>query len=188
MAEKIALMGLSRFSLFPVIKNTTEGYAVGNKLDIPEVQSMTRETDSSETKIYADDNLYLNLKSWNGLNTTITFAEMTLKMIADLGFGEWNDATKTLKWNPQGRNLEFAATFRCKRADGGYRMYRMFSLALSELPDSGMNTKGDSNEINAYQLMGMFTARKFDDLPGEIRDTVTDADLTWLDTITSEGV
>jgi len=183
--KKLALQGFSRLKLFPVIKNDTEGYTTGEGFDLPEAQEMTKETDSSETKIYADDKLYLNMKSWNGLKVTITVAEMDLELMAKLGFGEIDPETKVLKWNPQGKNLEYALSFRCATASGDYRMYKMFSFVVSEINESGIKTKGEGSEINAYQIVGTFTKRVIDDSPGEIKDTESAADLAWLDTIES---
>lgn len=181
--KKIALQGFSRLKLFPVTKNDTSNYEVGAGFELPEAQEMTKDTDSSETKIYADDKLYLNLKSWNGLNVTITVAEMTLELMEKLGFGEIDTATKVLKWNPQGKNKEYALSFRCAMAGGGYRMYKMFSFAINEINESGIKTKGDGSDINAYQIVGTFTKRKADDSPGEIKDSESDSDLVWLDAI-----
>lgn len=180
MNKKIALQGFSRLKLFPVLKNGTTEYAVGEGFELPNAQSMTKETDATENKIYADDVLYLNMKSWNGMNATITLAEMTLEMLGKLGFGEYDDATATLKWNPQGINKEFACSYRCLMASGQYRMMKMFSFIVNEVKETGTNTKGSGGEINAYQLIGTFTARKCDDLPGEIHDG---DDMDWLDTI-----
>lgn len=183
--KKLALQGFSRLKLFPVTKNDTEGYTTGEGFNLPEAQEMTKETDSSETKIYADDKLYLNLKSWNGMNVTITVAEMDLELMAKLGFGTFDPVTKTMKWNPQGQNNEYALSFRCATASGDYRMYKMFSFTVNEINESGIKTKGDGSEINAYQIVGTFTKRAIDDLPGEIKDTESAADLVWLDTIES---
>ncbi|MBE6013096.1 MAG: hypothetical protein E7234_11135 [Lachnospiraceae bacterium] len=181
--KKLALQGFSRLKLFPVIKNSSEGYEVGEGFDLPEAQEMTKETDASETKIYADDRLYLNMKSWNGLKVTITVAEMDLELMAKLGFGEIDPETKALKWNPQGKNNEYALSFRCATASGDYRMYKMFSFTVSEINETGVKTKGDGSEINAYQIVGTFTKRAMDGSPGEIKDTESAADLVWLDTI-----
>jgi hypothetical protein len=59
----------------------------------------------------------------------------------------------------------------------------MFSFTVNEINESGIKTKGDGSEINAYQIVGTFTKRAIDDSPGEIKDTETAADLVWLDTI-----
>ena len=64
-------------------------------------------------------------------------------------------------------------------------MYKMFSFVVSEINESGIKTKGEGSEINAYQIAGTFTKRVIDDSPGEIKDTESAADLAWLDTIES---
>lgn len=180
--KKIALFGFSRLSLFPVLQNNTEGYKVGARFGLSWAQEMSKETDSSETKIYADDMLYANIKVFNGLNATITMVEMPLKTYETLGFGTYNEETRTLKWNPQGENKEYAATFRCKQLSGEYRMYSMFSFTPNELKESGIKTNGDGTQVVTFQLIGTFTPRKYDDLPGEIHDG---ADIEWLDTVDS---
>ena len=154
---------------FPVTVNDTAAYATGTGFDLPNVQEMSQDADTSESKIYADDVIYLNMKSWNGLNTTITLAEMTLEMMSKLGFGIMD--TDELKWNPQGENKEFAVSFCCLMANGKYRMYKMYSFTVNEIKESGKKTKGDSGDINTYQIIGTFTARKKDMLPGVVKDS-----------------
>ncbi len=185
MAKKIALMGFSRVKLFPVVKNNASEYSVGEGFELPWAQEMTREADTSESKIYADDILYMNFKSWNGLNSTIKLAEMPLEMMAKLGFGVYDPAGKTLKWNPQGENKEFALSLRQLRADGSYRMQKMFSFTVNEVKESNIKSKGEGNDLNSYQLIGTFSARIADGLPGEIKDSEEAGDLSWLDTVDS---
>lgn len=180
MSEKIALLGFSRVKFFPIVKNTTEEYSVGEGFSVKEAIEMTREADVSEQKIYADDALYLNMKSWNGINATITLAEMSLEDISKLGFGEYDEIKKVLKVNPQGSNKEYGVTFRCQMANGQYRMYKMFAFTLNEIKESNTKTKGSSTEVNNYQLIGTFTSRKVDDYPYEMHDG---DDLNWLDLI-----
>ncbi|MCL2673705.1 MAG: hypothetical protein FWE92_00065 [Defluviitaleaceae bacterium] len=182
MAEKIALQGFSRLKLFPVNSNNTETYSVDdtNAFLVPWVQDMTRDSDTSESAIYADDTLYLNVKNWNGIRSTITVAELTLEMMAQFGFGEYDTATNSLKWNPQGRNLEFGVTFRCLQTNGNYRMMRMYSFKIDEIRETSIRTRGDNVAINAYQLVGTFTGRVIDGSPGEVHDG---DDTAWLDVI-----
>ena len=183
MAEKIALQGLSRIKFFPVTANDTTAYTVGTGFDLPNVQEMSQDADTSESKIYADDVIYLNMKAWNGLNTTITLAEMTLDMMAKLGFGTVDTTSSELKWNPQGENKEFAVSFCCLMANGKYRMYKMYSFTVNEVKESGKKTKGGGNDINTYQIIGTFTARKKDMLPGVVKDSASETDIAWLDTV-----
>lgn len=182
MADKIALQGFSRLKLFPVLSNDSTGYSVDadNAFMVPWVQDMTRDNDTSEASIYADDTLYLNVKNWNGIRSTITVAELNLEMMAALGFGEYDQDAQSLKWNPQGRNLEFGVTFRCLQTNGNYRMMRMFSFKVEEVRETAIRTKGDNVAINAYQLVGTFTGRVIDGSPGQMHDG---ADMEWLDVI-----
>lgn len=180
MSDKIAMMGFGGVVLFPVIKNDIKGYQVGEGIPIPWAQEMTKDSDTSENKIYADDSIYLNLKSWNGLNVNLTVAQMPLKYFEILGFGSFDEVTNTLKWNPQGQNKEFAMGFRCLRADGKYRMYKMFSFTVNELKEADMKTKGDDVAISSYEIIGTFTQRACDGLVSEIKDG---DDLSWLDNI-----
>ncbi|MCL2853513.1 MAG: hypothetical protein FWE20_10890 [Defluviitaleaceae bacterium] len=182
MAEKIALQGFSRLRFFPISDNNTEEYAVdtGSSFHVPWVQDMTRENDTSEAAIYADDTLYLNVKNWNGIRSTITVAELTLEMMGLLGFGDYNETTRSLEWNPQGRNLEFGVTFRCLQTNGNYRMMRMYSFKIDEVRETSIRTRGDNVAINAYQLIGTFANRVVDGRPGEIHDG---DNMEWLDDI-----
>lgn len=177
----IALQGFSKVKLFPVTQNDAAGYTVSDGFDVPEAQELVRDADTTESKIYADDRLYLNAKSWNGIKATITFAEMSLEMMAKLGFGTFEDGT--LDWNPQGEGKEFAMSFRCRRVDGKYRMYKMYSFKVDEIKESGAKTKGDGSNISTYQVIGMFTQRVIDGKPGAIKDSEAEADLDWLSDI-----
>ncbi len=178
MADRIALQGFSSVKFFAVVENSATAYAVGEGFDVPWAQEMTKEVDASESKIYADDMLYMNVKSWNGIKATITLAEMPLEMFESLGFGTYDAGTRTLKYDPEGQNTEFAVSFRCKRADGQYRMFRMFSFVVNEIKEASVKTKGAGTEIAAYQLIGTFTKRKLDGVPYEAHDG---DDLDWLD-------
>ena len=182
MVEKIALQGFSRLKFFPVTGNNTEEYAVDadKAFLVPWVQDMTRENDTSEAKIFADDTLYLNVKNWNGIRSTITVAELTLEMMGMLGFGDYDETARSLEWNPQGRNLEFGVTFRCLQTNGNYRMMRMYSFKIDEVRETAIRTRGDNVAINAYQLIGTFANRVIDGRPGDIHDG---DDMDWLEDI-----
>ena len=190
---KQALFGFDRLKFFPVTKNDTSGYKVDatGAFEVPNAQSMTKDVDSSENKIYADDGLYLNLKEWNGINSTITVAELSLELMEKLGFGEYDAASKTLKANPQGENKEFALTFRILRVDNTYRLFKIFSFTVNEIKESETSTKGSGGGINPYQIIGTFTGRKFDNRPFDVRDTEDSTDITaaiaWLNAIESAG-
>ena len=180
MSDKIAMMGFGNLTLFPILENTRDNYQVDAGFRLPWVQEMTRDNDTTQSKIYGDDTVYLDMKKWNGMTASITVAEMPLETFARLGFGEYDDGTETLLWNPQGRNLQFAATFRCLRADGKYRMMKMFCFTVNEVKESALKTKGEGGDIASFKISGTFTVRMLDSLPGEIHDG---ADLEWLETV-----
>ena len=178
--EKRAMMGFSNLTLFPLVQNSATDYAVDVGFRLPWVQEMQRDVDTSEQKIFADDGLYLDAKSWNGMTVTITVAEMPLEMIAKLGFGDYDAATESLKWHPQGKNLSFAATFRCLRADGKYRMMKFYNFTINEIREDNLRTRGDGGDIVSYRVMGSFTARAADGAVAEFHDG---EDQTWLESI-----
>lgn len=180
MAEKKALQGLKGVKFFEVVKNDASEYKTGDAIIMPEVQEMTREPDVGESKIYADDSLYINFKSWNGINATITFAEFTLEQYELLGFGKYDKDKKELKWNPQGENKEFAVSFLQARADHTYLMTKLYSFTVNEIKETNAKSKGTGGDINAIQVIGTFSKRKADDAPGMMHDG-TDAE--WADTI-----
>ena len=181
--KKKALMGFSRVTLFPVVENTASRYETGSAMPLEEAMELTKEADVSEASLYADDKLYAKVKAWNGLNVTLTLAEMPLPMMEALGFGTYDKDSGTLRLNPQGMNKEFAMTFRCLMVEGGeYRMFKVFSFVVNEIKESGIRTKNDNVQVCTYQLIGTIVARKFDDMPMEMRDGGT-GDMSWLDTV-----
>ena len=182
--KKIALRGLSRISLFPVLQNDYDGYEVGARFRVPYAQSMSKTPDVTSAKIYADDGIYLDMKSWNGINIEVVFAEMSLRTIAELGFGDYNEATNTLKSKPQGQNNEYALTLAAKQADDTYRMYRWFSFTVNEVVEGEHQTMGDGTEICTFTMKGVLVRRKLDELPGEVH---IGTDLAWLDSVESDG-
>jgi hypothetical protein len=183
MANKIALRGFKRVKFFPITEDSTTAYVTGEGFDLPEAQSMTQEVDQNQTPIYADDALYLNLSSFNGINSVITLAELTLPLIARLGFGTLG-ADGVLEWNPQGAAKSYGATFACLLADGNYRMYRFYNFTATSVTEAGRTTKGGDNSITPYNVNGTFTSRKLDGNFAAMKDSESEADLVWLDSMT----
>ena len=180
--KKKGLTGFDRFQLFPLEKNDISNYEVGTNFSLPYVQKMTKDPDVAEQKTYADDGLYLNVTNFNGLTAEIDTAQMTLPLWARLGFGAYDPDTGEFEWDPQGKNLEFGATFRCQTADGEYRMYRMYRLIISSVIESETTTKGDSANVQPYKVKGTFAKRAVDGNIGMAKDGTKD-DVAWLDVI-----
>ncbi len=181
MSKKLRLMGFKKFSIFPIEKDSYGEYEVGNKITIDNVISMTREIDSSEEEIHADDTLYANVVDFKGIKSTITLADISLELMAKLGFGEFNEATKEFNANPQGLGKTFGATFACQLLGGGYRMFKFYNFTITAIKDGSVNSKGAGSSSNV-ELEGIFSRRKIDDAVYTIKD-IDGKDLTWLDNI-----
>lgn len=180
MSTKQAIRGFKRLTFFPISKNTRTEYAVGEAISIESVQEMTKEDVKSENTIYADDTIYINLVDWSGQTVSITLAEMGLKKMADLGFGEFLEEKKEFKHNPQGLNKEFAVSFACEKANGEHRMFKYYNFVITEIKESAVKTKGGNGDIQPYTITGTFKRRLKDEQYCTIKDGT---DLSWLDTI-----
>jgi len=170
MSKKIALQGFDRLSIFPVIKNDADSYEVGAKISIYGAQEMTRDNDVSEQKYYADDGVYLYLKQFNGIQTKLTLLEMPFETMETLGFGNFDAQSGVFSADPQGKNKEFALSFRCLNAAGEYRMYKFFSFTVTEIRESAAKTKGKDPTLGSYEIVGMFGKRRVDDKTYVMKD------------------
>ena len=181
--RRIALKGLSRLRLFPVEKNNESEYGVGEGFSVPFVQSMTRTADVSEQKIYADDELYLDVRNWNGLILEITLTQLDFQLMEKLGFGKYDDESDVFSWNPEGENKVFAMTFREQQTDNQYRMYRMFVFTVNEVRLGNAQTAGDDVSISSPMIIGAVTKRRVDDKLADIKESTVFTDMAWLDII-----
>jgi len=177
---KQALMGFSRLTFFPVTQDDASGYAAGPGFLLPGAQEMTRQTQSSETKIYADDGLYLDNVAWEGVKSTISLTELPLAVFETLGFGAYDEATGELKYMPQGKNLAFAVTYRALRADGTYRMCKLYNFVVNEVKEASVKSAGQTGSFAPMQISGVFMTRACD---GAVSDMKDGFDAAWMDTI-----
>ena len=61
---------------FPLVDNTLEKYSVGDGVLIPSAQKLSKEIDSEEESIYADDEVWDVDKTVNGEKFTLTLKEL----------------------------------------------------------------------------------------------------------------
>lgn len=183
MAKKY-LKGFSRFKMFPIVEDTIEKYTVGTGVLIPSAQELSKEIDSSEENIYADDEVYDIDKTVNGEKFTFTLAELPNDLRAKLEGGKYDETTKEYDFSTIDNAPEFACTYRGLLADGTYRMFRQYKCKVTKIK-MDLKTKGNSNG-NSVTIEGMFMARSCDSKLFTVKDTEEgNADLTWLDTIPS---
>lgn len=181
MAKKY-LKGFSRFKYFPIVENTLEKYTVGAGILIPSAQKLSKEIDSSEENIYADDEVWDVDKTVNGEKFTLTLKELPNDLRAKLEGGTYDAQTKEYNFATTDNAPEFACSYRGLLADGTYRMFKQFRCLVTKIK-MDLETKGNGNN-GAVEIEGMFMARTYDNRLFSIKDTeVGNADLTWLDTI-----
>lgn len=175
------LKGFSRLKIFPLTKNTLEEYLVGTGILIPSAQKLSKEIDSSEENIYADDEVWDVDKTVNGEKFTLTLKELPNDLRAKLEGGKYDETTKEYDFATTDNAPEFACTYRGLLADGTYRMFRQYKCVVTKVK-MDLETKGSGNN-GAVEIEGMFMARTYDNKLFTIKDTETTTDLTWLDTI-----
>jgi phi13 family phage major tail protein len=181
MAKK-SLKGFAALSIFPVTKNDATGYTVGAKVSIPGAQSFDRTPQTTDWKQYADDGIYDSGSDWQGDQFSLVLAELALALKKYFEGGDYDDATKIYTYKSISQAPEIAITFKALLSDGTYRMYKIYSLKASSFKDA-VKTKGESSDANPVTIEGLIQNRVIDNVVKDEKDTVTEADLTWLDTI-----
>lgn len=176
------LKGFSRLTIFPLTENTLEKYLVGEGVLIPSAQKLSKEIDSSEENIYADDEIWDIDKTVNGEKFTLTLKELSNKLRALFEGGTYDETTKEYDFTTNDNAPEFACSYRGLLADGTYRMFRQYRCKVTKVK-MDLETKGSGNN-GSVEIEGMFMPRAIDNKLFTIKDTEAgNADLTWLDTI-----
>lgn len=175
------LKGFSQFSIFPITENTLEKYIVGEKTNIPYAEKLSKDLDSEEEKMYADDEIYDIDKTVNGENFTLTLKELTNELRAMLEGGKYDETTKEYDFATTDNAPEFACTYKGLLSDGTYRMFRQYRAKVSKIKVD-LETLGNGSK-GSVEIEGTFMARACDNKLFSIKDTTTNTDLTWLDTI-----
>lgn len=176
------LKGFSRLTIFPLTENTIEKYLVGEGIKIPSAQKLSKEIDSEEENILADDEIWDVDKTVNGEKFTLTLKELPNDLREKLEGGKYNNETREYDFSTTDSAPEFACTYRGLLADGTYRMFRQYKCKVTKIK-MDLETKGASKD-GAVEIEGMFMARSCDNKLFTIKDTeVGNVDLKWLDTI-----
>lgn len=175
------LKGFSKFTMFPLIENTLTKYIVGEKVSVPYAEKLSKDLDSEEEEMYADDEIYDIDRSVTGENFTLTLKELPNELRAKLEGGKYNNETKEYDFSTIDSAPEFACTYRGLLADGTYRMFRQYRAKVSKIKVD-LETLGNGNK-GSVTIDGKFMARACDNKLFTMKDTETNTDLTWLDTI-----
>ena len=176
------LKGFSKFSIFPILENTETSYNVGTRVPVISAQKLSKEEQSTEDEILADDEIWDIDSDVTGETVTITLAELSNELRAKLKGGTYNAETKTYSFKKGDVAPELACSYRGLLADGTYRMWKQYRFKVSKIK-MDLETKGNGNK-GGVEITGNFLNRSCDGLFYDIQDTEEgNAGLTWLDTI-----
>lgn len=185
MSEIAILTGLDRVKFFPIEKNTSSEYSVGAGFDLPAIQEVSREIDSETKPLFADDKVYANVVNFKVIKATFTYVGTSFEDLEKLGFGTYDTTKKEFTSNPMGIGKEFVVSFRSRKLNGTYRMFKFFNFKISTVKESEIKTQGMSDPGAGIIIEGTFTGRVIDDKINVIKDSETPADYGWLNTVES---
>lgn len=176
------LKGFSKFSIFPILENTETSYKVGTRVPVISAQKLSKEEQSTEDEILADDEIWDIDSVVTGETVTITLAELSNELRAKLKGGTYNSETKTYSFKKGDVAPELACSYRGLLADGTYRMWKQYRFKVSKIK-MDLETKGNGNK-GGVEITGNFLNRSCDGLFYDIQDTEEGNEgLSWLDTI-----
>ena len=179
--SKAALKGFCAARLWPITTNDEETYATSTMVPLSGAQQLTKDTSRSEYTIYADDGVYDSGSDFQYEDLTFTVAELTPELEAKLSGGTYDDTKKIYTFKNTDSAPEFAFGYAALKLDGTYRMFKHYVVKLMSVKVDHAS-KGDSGDIQAYELTLRATQRKAD---GKIRD-IMDSETTsydWLNEI-----
>jgi phi13 family phage major tail protein len=180
MATKV-IKGFSHLTAFPVTKNTSEAYAVGDKVAIPGAIKCTMEPKISEYTLWADDGKYEYGSNIEGFDMTLEIAEatQTIKKLFEGGTITDDDEYETKSTDLAPEN---ALTFAVLQADNTYKMVKLYATK-AEIIGINATTKGENVEFQTLTVKIAVSERKIDHVIKTEKDADTVDDLDWLDTI-----
>ncbi len=187
---KKALKGLSGIKLFELLENTETNYKVGEAIPVPYAQKLTRDIQSSNDPIYADDEIYDDEEVFDGEDFELEIPEADLNLMSIFEGGIFDEETKEYVWSPDASRNEYGMTFKAKKKDGKYRMFRYYRCKFKKVKQD-LQTQDNGTQIATLTISGTFYKRALIETKGSqmiqsvrtIKDSETVEDLTWLNTI-----
>ena len=178
---KRVLRGMSNLSIFPVTKNSSTEYAVGEKISIPGVQSLSSTKNTEKWTIYADDGIYDTGADWKGNTFTLQLADLPHNLRSYFEGGEYDEEAGTYTFMADSEAPEIAMSFASALGGDAKELTKVYSLKCTKVSFEH-KTKGESNSYTPVKIEGEFMQRKSDGAVFVKKDA-TDEDLSWLDTI-----
>ena len=184
MPKKKALRGLSGIKVFELLENTETSYKVGEATSIPYAQKLTRDMQTSNEPIYADDEVYDDEEVFEGENFELEIPEAELTLMPILEGGNYDDESKEYSWGPDDQTKDYAMTFKAKRKDGNYRMFRYYRCKFKKVKQD-LQTQDNGTQVSVLTISGTFYKRALltDPKVRTYKDSTQSSDLVWLDTV-----
>lgn len=181
---KKALRGLSGIKVFELLENTETNYKVGEAVSIPYAQKLTRDIQTSNDPIYADDEIYDDEEIFDGEDFEIEIPEADLELMSVLEGGNYDEQSKEYSWGPDNQSKDYAMTFKAKRKDGNYRMFRYYRAKFKKVKQD-LQTQDNGTQVATLTISGTFYKRSLlsDPKVRVYKDSTSSTDLTWLNTV-----
>ncbi len=181
---KKALRGLSGIKVFELLENTETNYKVGEAISIPYAQKLTRDIQTSNDPIYADDEIYDDEEIFDGEDFEIEIPEADLELMSVLEGGNYDEQSKEYSWGPDNQSKDYAMTFKAKRKDGNYRMFRYYRAKFKKVKQD-LQTQDNGTQVATLTISGTFYKRSLlsDPKVRVYKDSTSSTDLTWLNTV-----
>lgn len=181
---KKALRGLSGIKVFEILENTETSYKVGEATSIPYAQKLTRDIQTSNDPIYADDEIYDDEEVFDGEDFELEIPEADLELMSILEGGNYDTQSKEYSWGPDDKGKDYAMTFKAKRKDGNYRMFRYYRAKFKKVKQD-LQTQDNGTQVSVLTISGTFYKRALvsDPKVRVYKDSTSSSDLTWLDTV-----
>ncbi|MCI8486061.1 MAG: hypothetical protein HFJ20_03005 [Clostridia bacterium] len=184
MPKKKALRGLSGIKVFELLENTETNYKVGEAIAIPYAQKLTRDVQTSNDPIYADDEIYDDEEIFDGEDFELEIPEADLELMPVVEGGKYDETTKEYSWGPDDQGKDYAMTFKAKRKDGNYRMFRYYRAKFKKVKQD-LQTQDNGTQISVLTISGTFYKRALlsDPKVRVYKDSTKAEELTWLNTV-----
>lgn len=184
MAKKKALRGLSGIKVFELLENTETNYKVGEAIPIPYAQKLTRDIQTSSDNTYADDEIYDDEEVFDGEDFELEIPEAELKLMSVLEGGKFDEESGEYSWGPDDQGKDYAMTFKAKRKDGTYRMFRYYRAKFKKVKQD-LQTQDNGTQVATLTISGTFYKRALlsDPKVRVYKDSTKTEDLTWLDIV-----
>lgn len=181
---KKALRGLSGIKVFELLENTETNYKVGEAVNIPYAQKLTRDIQTSNDPIYADDEIYDDEEIFDGEDFELEIPEADLELMSIFEGGNYDAESKEYSWGPDSQSKDYAMTFKAKRKDGNYRMFRYYRAKFKKVKQD-LQTQDNGTQVATLTIRGTFYKRALlsDAKVRVYKDSTSSSDLSWLDTV-----